>query len=85
MKKTIGYILEYVWMFILLGFLWPKGEIKNREEDLARLYKAKDQVEINEKNKLKIKYNNKSSDEHYEQDSVEKFFDVCVIMEYVYT
>ena len=85
MKKTIGYILEYVWMFILLGFLWPKGEIKNREEDLARLYKAKDQVEINEENKLKIKYNNKSSDEHYEQDSVEKFFDVCVIMEYVYT
>ena len=85
MKKTIGYILEYVWMFILLGFLWPKGDVKNREEDLARLYKAKDQVEINEENKLKIKYNNKSSDEHYEQDSVEKFLDVCVIMEYVYT
>ena len=85
MKKTIGYILEYVWMFILLGFLWPKGEIKNREEDLARLYKAKDQVEINEENKLKIKYNNKSSDEHYEQDSVEEFLDGCVIMEYVYT
>ena len=66
MKKTIGYILEYVWMFILLGFLWPKGDVKNREEDLARLYKAKDQVEINEENKLKIKYNNKSRDEHYE-------------------
>ena len=66
MKKIIGYIWEYTWMFILLGFLWPKGDVKNREEDLARLYKAKDQVEINEKNKLKTKYNNKSSDEHYE-------------------
>ena len=66
MKKTIGYILEYVWMFILLGFLWPKGDVKNREEDLTRLYKAKDQIEINEETKHKIKYNNKSSDEHYE-------------------
>ena len=64
MKKTVGYILEYVWMFVLLGFLWPKGDVKNREEDLARLYKAKDQIEINDK--TKIKYNNKSSDEHYE-------------------
>ena len=47
MKKTVGYILEYVWMFVLLGFLWPKGDVKNREEDLAKLYKAKDQIEIN--------------------------------------
>ena len=38
MKKTIGYILEYVWMFILLGFLWPKGDVKNREEDLTHGY-----------------------------------------------
>ena len=64
MKKTIGYILEYVWMFILLSFLWPKGDVKNREEDLARIYKAKSQIEINEQNKTK--YNNNSSDEHYE-------------------
>ena len=41
MKKTIGYILEYVWMFVLLGFLWPKGDVKNREEDLARFTKLK--------------------------------------------
>ena len=47
MKKTVGYIFEYIWMFILLGFLWPKGDVKNREEDLARIYKAKDQIEIN--------------------------------------
>ena len=67
MKKTIGYILEYIWMFILLGFLWPKGDVKNREEDLARLYKAKDQIEINDETKNKIEYNNKSSDvKHYE-------------------
>ena len=67
MKKTIGYILEYVWMFILLGFLWPKGDVKNREEDLARLYKAKNQIEINNNTKNNIKYNNKSSDDkHYE-------------------
>ena len=67
MKKTIGYILEYIWMFILLGFLWPKGDVKNREEDLVRLYKANDQIEINNENKNKIKYNNKSSDDkHYE-------------------
>ena len=67
MKKTIGYILEYIWMFILLGFLWPKGDVKNREEDLVRLYKANDQIEINNENKNKIKYNNKSSnDKHYE-------------------
>jgi hypothetical protein len=52
-------------MFILLGFLWPKGEVKNREEDLARLYKAKDQIEINDENKIKTKHNNKSSDEQY--------------------
>ena len=63
MKKIIGYILEYVWMFVLLGVLWPKGDVKNREEDLARLYKAKNQIEINEQNKTK--YNN-PSDEHYE-------------------
>lgn len=74
MKSKIGYILEYIWMFILLGFLWPKGEVKNREEDLARLYKAKDQIEINDENKIKIKYNNKSSDDkHYDRDS-EKVF-----------
>jgi hypothetical protein len=67
MKKTVGYILEYIWMFILLGFLWPRGDVKNREEDLVRLYKAKDQIEINNKTKNKIKYNNKSSDDkHYE-------------------
>jgi hypothetical protein len=67
MKKTVGYILEYIWMFILLGFLWPKGDIKNREEDLARIYKAKDQIEINDKTKNKIKYNNNlSNDKHYE-------------------
>ena len=67
MKKIIGYILEYVWMFVLLGFLWPKGDVKNREEDLARLYKAKDQIEINNETKIKIEYNNKSSDDkHYE-------------------
>jgi len=64
MKKTVGYILEYVWMFILLGFLWPKGDVKNREEDLARIYKAKDQIEINEQ--IKTKHNNSPSDEHYE-------------------
>ena len=66
MKSKISYILEYIWMFILLGFLWPKGEVKNREEDLARLYKSKNQIEINNENKIKTKYNNKSSDEHYE-------------------
>ena len=66
MKKTVGYILEYIWMFILLGFLWPRGDVKNREEDLVRLYKAKDQIEINNETKNKIKYNNKSSDDkHY--------------------
>ena len=64
MKKTVGYILEYVWMFVLLGFLWPKGDVKNREEDLVRIYKAKDQIEINEQNKTK--HNNNPSDEHYE-------------------
>jgi hypothetical protein len=54
-------------MFILLGFLWPRGDVKNREEDLVRLYKAKDQIEINNKTKNKIEYNNKSSDDkHYE-------------------
>ena len=63
MKSKIGYILEYIWMSLLLGFLWPKGDVKNRDEDLARLYKAKDQIEINEQNKTK--YNN-PSDEHYE-------------------
>ena len=67
MKKTVGYILEYVWVFILLGFLWPKGDVKNREEDLARLYKAGDQIEINNETKYKTKLNNKSSDDkHYE-------------------
>ena len=70
MKSKVGYILEYIWMFILLGFLWPKGELKNREEDLARLYKAKDQIEINDK-KDENKLNNKSSD--YNKDS-EKVF-----------
>jgi|TARA_R100000482_G_C5087739_1_gene129298 hypothetical protein len=61
-------------MFILLGFLWPKGDVKNREEDLARLYKAKDQIEINDENKIKIKYNNKSSDDnHYDRDSEKAF------------
>ena len=64
MKKTIGYILEYVWMFVLLGFLWPKGDVKNREEDLARIYKTKSQIEINEQ--TKTKHNNNPSDEHYE-------------------
>lgn len=64
MKKTVGYILEYVWMFVLLGFLWPKGDVKNREEDLARIYKAKDQIEINEQ--TKTKHTNNPSDEHYE-------------------
>jgi len=64
MKKTVGYILEYVWMFILLGFLWPKGDVKNREEDLARIYKAKSQIEISEQ--TKTKHNNNPSDEHYE-------------------
>ena len=58
-------------MFILLGFLWPKGEVKNREEDLARLYKAKDQIEINDENKNKTKYNNKSSDNN--KDSEKSF------------
>ena len=67
MKNIAGYILEYIWMFILLGFLWPKCDVKNREEDLARLYKAKDQIEINNKTKNKIKYNNNlSNDKHYE-------------------
>ena len=70
MKSKVGYILEYIWMFILLGFLWSKGELKNREEDPARLYKAKDQIEINDK-KDKNKLNNKSSD--YNKDS-EKVF-----------
>ena len=73
-KNKISYILEYIWMFILLGFLWPKGDVKNREEDLARLYKAKDQIEINDENKIKIKYNNKSSDDnHYDRDSEKAF------------
>ena len=67
MKSKLGYIFEYIWMFILLGFLWPKGDVKNREEDLARLYKAKNQIEINNNTKNNIKYNNKSSDDkHYE-------------------
>ena len=57
-------LLQYIWMTILLGFLWPKGDVKNREEDLARLYKAKDQIEINNETKYKTKHNNKSSDEH---------------------
>ena len=62
-------------MFILLGFLWPKGDIKNREEDLARLYKAKNQIEINDENKIKIKHNNKPSDDnHYDRDSAKKFY-----------
>ena len=73
-RNKISYILEYIWMFILLGFLWPKGDVKNREEDLARLYKAKDQIEINDENKIKIKYNNKSSDDnHYYRDSEKAF------------
>ena len=73
-KNKISYILEYIWMFILLGFLWPKGDVKNREEDLVRLYKAKDQIEINDENKIKIKYNNKSSDDnHYDRDSEKAF------------
>ena len=63
-------LLQYIWMTILLGFLWPKGEVKNREEDLVRLYKAKDQIEINDK-KDENKLNNKSSD--YNKDS-EKVF-----------
>ena len=74
MKTRLGYIFEYIKMFILLGFLWPKGDVKNREEDLARLYKAKDQIEINDENKIKIKYNNKSSDDnHYDRDSEKAF------------
>ena len=64
-KNKISYILQYFWMTILLGFLWPKGDVKNREEDLARLYKAKDQIEINDENKIKTKHNNKPSDEQY--------------------
>jgi hypothetical protein len=64
MKSKIGYIFEYIWMFILLGFLWPKGDVKNREEDLVRLYKAKNQIEINDK-KHETKHNNKPSDEQY--------------------
>ena len=67
MKSKIGYILEYIWMFILLGFLWPKGDVKNREEDLARLYKAKNQIEISDK-KHEIKYNNKSSDDNRDSE-----------------
>lgn len=66
-RSKISYILQYFWMTILLGFLWPKGEVKNREEDLVKLYKAKDQIEISDK-KHEIKYNNKSSD--YNKDSV---------------
>lgn len=66
-RNKISYILQYFWMTILLGFLWPKGEVKNREEDLVKLYKAKDQIEISDK-KHEIKYNNKSSD--YNKDSV---------------
>ena len=74
MKSKLGYVFEYIKMFILLGFLWPKGEVKNREEDLARLYKAKDQIEISDENKIKIKYNNKSSDDnHYDRDSAKSF------------
>ena len=85
MKKIIGYIWEYTWMFVLLGFLWHKGDGENREEDLARLYKAGDQIEINNETKYKTKLNNKSSDDkHYEQDS-EKFLYECVINEYIYT
>ena len=73
-RNKISYILQYLWMTILLGFLWPKGDVKNREEDLARLYKAKDQIEINDENKIKIKYNNKSSDDnHYDRDSEKSF------------
>ena len=72
-RSKISYILEYIWMFILLGFLWPKGEVKNREEDLVRLYKAKDQIEINNK-KHETKHNNKSSDDnHYDRDSAKSF------------
>ena len=72
-KNKISYILQYFWMTILLGFLWPKGDVKNREEDLARLYKAKDQIEISDK-KHEIKYNNKSSDDnHYDRDSAKSF------------
>ena len=74
MRSKIGYILEYIWMFILLGFLWPKGDVKNREEDLARLYKAKDQTEINNENKIKTKHNIKPSDDkHYDRDSAKSF------------
>jgi len=68
MNKTINQIFEYIWMFILLGFLWPKGEVKNREEDLARLFKPKNQIEINEINKKA--YNKLSNGERNEQDSV---------------
>ena len=70
MKKILGYFWEYTWMFVLLGFLWHKGDGENREEDLARLYKAKDQVEINNK-KDENKLNNKSSD--YNRDSEKAF------------
>jgi len=64
MKKTIGQIFEYIWMFTLLYFLWPKGEVKNREEDLARLFKPKDQIEVNKFNKEA--YNKPSEYNHYE-------------------
>ena len=65
MKKIIGHIFEYIWMFILLGFLWYKCDVKSREENLAKLYKPKDQVEVNPidkkaYNKLSKEYN------HYE-------------------
>jgi|TARA_X000001388_G_C2223431_1_gene120154 hypothetical protein len=73
-RSKISYILQYIWITILLGFLWPKSDVKNREEDLARLYKAKDQIEINEENKINKKYNNKSSNEnHYDRDSEKSF------------
>ena len=78
MNKTINQIFEYIWMFILLGFLWPKGEVKNREEDLARLFKPKNQIEINEINKKA--YNKFSNGERSEQDSFLKFYDeLCPI------
>ena len=64
MKKTIGQIFEWVWMFILLALFWPKGEVKNREEELAKLYKPKDQLEVNKFNKEA--YNKLSEDKHYE-------------------
>ena len=71
MKKIIGYIFEYLWMFILLGFLWYKCDVKNavegehgREENLAKLYKPKDQVEVNPLDKKA--YNKLSEHDRYE-------------------